>query len=235
MKKYSAAERPVILQSQLYALELNVQSDPEKIQSVSDLIPGVVLINNVILNRNIYMNKVGCDFLRREKEELYAMGLDYFGSTFFHLPELQWVAKIFGGLIQQNDQTKTVGFYQKVRPDNYTPWLYYYMSGKLLESNTGCCIYMGTQATHDNYTLNRIGRTLDVEVPDAVMFARFSSLTKREKEVLSLVAKGCTTRQISDILFLSSLTVEVHRKSLRKKLDAKRLSDIIRFARYFNL
>lgn len=235
MKKYSFAERAFVVQSQLYMLDRHFQSDINEIRSISDLLPGVILINNVAANRNVYMNRVGCNFLKREKEDLYNMGLDYFGSTFFHLPEMLWVAKTFGNLIQQKDESKTIGFYQKVRPHSNNPWAHYYLSGKLLEGSQSCCIYMGTPATHDNYLLNRINMALDVELPDTVLFARFSSLTRREKEILSLVAKGCTTRQISDILFLSVLTVEVHRKNIRKKLDAKCLRDVIRFARYFNL
>lgn len=235
MKKYSAAERPLIAQAQLYTLDKQFQSDIDGIQSLSDFLPGVVLVNNVLANRNVYMNKVGCNFLRREKEELYQMGLQYFGATFFHVPEMQWIAQTFRALVQQKEESKTVCFYQKVRSNHQTPWIYYHLSGKLMENNPGCCIYMGTPSTQDNYMLNRINKVIDVEVPDTVMYARFSSLTKREKEILSLVSKGCTSKQISDILFLSTLTVEVHRKNLRKKLESRSLSDMITFARYFDL
>ena len=48
--------------------------------------------------------------------------------------------------------------------------------------------------------------------------ALFSQLSKREKEVLEMVAKGITSQQIADALSVSPRTVESHRASLGKKL-----------------
>ncbi len=44
------------------------------------------------------------------------------------------------------------------------------------------------------------------------------NLSKREKEIAFLVAKGFTSRQISEKLFLSLLTVSTHRRNLLQKL-----------------
>lgn len=45
-----------------------------------------------------------------------------------------------------------------------------------------------------------------------------SRLTQREAEVLEMVAKGLTTRQISDALGLSSRTVDSHRAAIAAKI-----------------
>ena len=45
-----------------------------------------------------------------------------------------------------------------------------------------------------------------------------SSLSPREIEILALVGKGLTNREISDVLSLSKLTVECHIKNIYKKL-----------------
>ncbi|HKT98211.1 MAG TPA: response regulator transcription factor [Paraburkholderia sp.] len=45
-----------------------------------------------------------------------------------------------------------------------------------------------------------------------------SSLSPREIEILALVGKGLTNREISDVLSLSRLTVECHIKNIYKKL-----------------
>jgi DNA-binding NarL/FixJ family response regulator len=42
-------------------------------------------------------------------------------------------------------------------------------------------------------------------------------LSKREEEVLSLVNKGLTSKQIADKLFISFNTVKTHRKNIAKK------------------
>ncbi|WCT10173.1 response regulator transcription factor [Mucilaginibacter jinjuensis] len=56
-------------------------------------------------------------------------------------------------------------------------------------------------------------------------------LTKREKEVLQLVAQGKTTTTIADELFLSPLTVETHRKNLMKKFEAGNSIELVNLAK----
>lgn len=46
-----------------------------------------------------------------------------------------------------------------------------------------------------------------------------SRISVREREVLILVGRGVTTREIADRLFISPKTVEVHRSKLMKKLE----------------
>jgi DNA-binding NarL/FixJ family response regulator len=55
-------------------------------------------------------------------------------------------------------------------------------------------------------------------------------LTKREKEVLALIAQGKTNRTISEELCISPHTVENHRGNLLKKLKAKNAVSLIRYA-----
>jgi DNA-binding CsgD family transcriptional regulator len=54
-----------------------------------------------------------------------------------------------------------------------------------------------------------------------------SSPTSKEREVLSLVSSGLTTKEIADRLNLSHHTVESHRKNLRKKFQAKNSAELI--------
>jgi DNA-binding NarL/FixJ family response regulator len=53
-------------------------------------------------------------------------------------------------------------------------------------------------------------------------------LTRREKEVLGLIAEGLTNNQIAAKLFLSSTTVDTHRKNLLAKFDVKNTASVIR-------
>lgn len=55
-------------------------------------------------------------------------------------------------------------------------------------------------------------------------------LTKREKEVLKGIADELTTKEISELLFISPKTVESHRMSLMSKLGAKNSVGIVRIA-----
>ena len=46
-----------------------------------------------------------------------------------------------------------------------------------------------------------------------------NSLTKREQEILELVARGCASKQIGPLLFISTATVNTHLKNIYGKLD----------------
>ena len=46
-------------------------------------------------------------------------------------------------------------------------------------------------------------------------------LTKREREILKLIAEGYKNKEIADYLFISLKTVEKHRSNLMKKLDLR--------------
>lgn len=55
-------------------------------------------------------------------------------------------------------------------------------------------------------------------------------LTRREQEVLRLIARGHTNSQIADLLNLSVRTVEYHRANLTSKLHLHSRVDLIRYA-----
>ena len=55
-------------------------------------------------------------------------------------------------------------------------------------------------------------------------------LTRREKEVLELIAEGMTNNEIGAKLFVASTTVDTHRKNLLTKFDAKNTATLIRMA-----
>ncbi|MFI5203594.1 MAG: response regulator [Flavobacteriales bacterium] len=57
-----------------------------------------------------------------------------------------------------------------------------------------------------------------------------SKLTKREKEILVLIAQGLTDKEIAEKVFLSSLTVITHRKNILSKLGLKNKVELTRFA-----
>lgn len=56
------------------------------------------------------------------------------------------------------------------------------------------------------------------------------ALTAREKEILRLIAEGYTNPQIAEKIFLSSFTIDSHRKNLLAKLNVKNTASLIRLA-----
>ena len=55
-------------------------------------------------------------------------------------------------------------------------------------------------------------------------------ISKREREILNLVAKEHTNNEIADLLFISIKTVETHRRNLLHKFDSRNTAGLIKKA-----
>ena len=60
-------------------------------------------------------------------------------------------------------------------------------------------------------------------------------LTRREKEVLELIADGMTNNEIAQKLFISTTTVDTHRKNLLAKFGVNNTASLIKLAAKNNL
>lgn len=57
-----------------------------------------------------------------------------------------------------------------------------------------------------------------------------NQLGPRERQVLQLVAEGCSSCQIGDRLHIATSTVEVHRRNIMRKLDLHNVADLTRYS-----
>jgi len=60
-------------------------------------------------------------------------------------------------------------------------------------------------------------------------------ITKRELEILQLIAQGLSNREIAEKLFVSENTVKTHSSRLLDKLNAKRRTQAVQFGKEFGL
>lgn len=60
--------------------------------------------------------------------------------------------------------------------------------------------------------------------------ARYHSLTAREKEVMTLVARGLLNKQIAAELGASELTIKTHRGRVMEKMAADSVADLVRMS-----
>ncbi|MGO1788005.1 MAG: response regulator transcription factor [Sphingobacterium sp.] len=60
-------------------------------------------------------------------------------------------------------------------------------------------------------------------------------VTRREKEILRLVAEGLTSAQIADKLFISTHTVDSHRKNIMEKFQTNSIAVVIKLAADYRL
>ncbi len=76
---------------------------------------------------------------------------------------------------------------------------------------------------------------LDVDDFDDVFSCEAVLISKRECEIITLIAEGFTNQQIADKLFLSSHTINTHRKNIMAKLGVKNTAGIVMYAIKTNL
>jgi DNA-binding NarL/FixJ family response regulator len=91
--------------------------------------------------------------------------------------------------------------------------------------------YIGTEIAMK--LLHNLGNPISPQVPHAAYYAADDTanlISKREMEVLQLIAQGYTNMEIADQLFTSKRTVESHRQSLLQKTNSKNTASLIVYA-----
>lgn len=66
--------------------------------------------------------------------------------------------------------------------------------------------------------------------PKAIISATEKRLTPREIEIIGYIAGGLTNNEIATKLFLSSVTVDTHRKNMLSKLQLKNTAALVKYA-----
>jgi FixJ family two-component response regulator len=64
---------------------------------------------------------------------------------------------------------------------------------------------------------------------------RYALLTRRERQVMALVASGLMNKQIADELSISEVTVKMHRSSTMRKLGARSVARLARIAEILDI
>jgi DNA-binding NarL/FixJ family response regulator len=66
-------------------------------------------------------------------------------------------------------------------------------------------------------------------------FMKKYQLTRREVEIIKMIAKEFTSKEIGESLFISEFTVSTHRRNIMKKLNSKNVAGLLKFARQHGL
>ena len=62
------------------------------------------------------------------------------------------------------------------------------------------------------------------------LYDTYRSLTRREREVMSLVIAGLLNKQVGGELGISEITVKAHRGKMMRKMQARSVPDLVRMA-----
>jgi len=76
-------------------------------------------------------------------------------------------------------------------------------------------------------------RRMEKAILDSIR-ARIDSLTPREREVMNFVAAGLTNKEIAERLYLSVVTIKLHRGQVMRKMQAESLADLVKMSEKMN-
>lgn len=98
-------------------------------------------------------------------------------------------------------------------------------------------IWLGLKLTKKEEVV--VVREVMVPAPDTFVFngqkQEELGITKRELEILSLIAEGLSNREIAERLFVSENTVKTHSSRLFEKMNVKRRTQAVQTGKEFGL
>jgi DNA-binding NarL/FixJ family response regulator len=100
------------------------------------------------------------------------------------------------------------------------------VDGCLLKSNSGQELTEAIERVMDGKSYYDRIHAFVVEKDEAFQ----SKLSKREMEIVKLLAEGLTSIQIADKLFIAEHTVKTHRKNILRKTGVTNTSQLVQFA-----
>ncbi|HRN92360.1 MAG TPA: LuxR C-terminal-related transcriptional regulator [Ferruginibacter sp.] len=219
-----------------YRDELN--SKLETLIKVENDFPGAVIIHDIQDSTVVYMNPWGLRYLGTSIEQLQTQGTDYHSIYFNQDDHQDYAPKIFNLLQSRNDDEHTT-YFQQVRRALCEPWVWFLSCTKIyLRNEKGEPTHFITtsipvDASH--FLTNKIQRLLDENLFLSAQLPLFAKLSKREQEILKLIALGKSNKEIASDLFIAEDTVKTHRKKLKVKLCVDNQYDMVRYAQSFNL
>jgi DNA-binding CsgD family transcriptional regulator len=219
-------------------LKKRIEEKIAHISAIENDFPGVIIIHDIRDSTVVYMSKWGRDHLGVTNEELHKMGTDYY-AHFFNLEDAKdYVPKILG-LLERNNDDEIVSFFQQVRKSPGHDWEWYLSCTKILVRDDlhkpRLTFTTSIPIDSQHHMAAKAGRLLKENNFLRSHHHLFERLTKREKEILRLMAMGMSSAEMAESLHISETTAATHRKNVKSKLKAKTNYDISRFAQAFDL
>ncbi len=227
-----------ISSQQVFTLEKKIHHGEFSIESVGDYLPGNVLVTDLSKLSTVYMNKSGCNILKHSVEELNELGPEYF-QRFFVPEEMGVFVPTYLSMQREQDASRIYNFAHRVKTMSDGSYKWYFASAKLLytpgQDVSDKMLLIVNEVNSLGNIAKKINNVLEESDWMKANFKKLCRLSKREKEILGLLAGGYSTAQISDTYCLSKLTVSTHRRNIIEKLGVKTFAELYKFAVAFGL
>lgn len=218
-------------QISLVQLERGISKNKYSIPEIGEILPGMLHLNqseDLVLS---YFNSWALERFEKSVDEILAEGFDFMLSV-FEANTAELFSRSILAFVHEKDALGTHGFFQKLRFNVKRDYEWMYTSSKLFDDGKHLFSYSSELATIERNSTHLL-KTLEDNLFLRKNFLKFQSLSKREKQILKLVADGKSSAQIAEQLFLSKLTISTHRKNISKKLELKNFGDWMKYSLAF--
>ncbi|HEU0112184.1 MAG TPA: helix-turn-helix transcriptional regulator [Flavisolibacter sp.] len=201
-------------------------------------IPAVFVVHDLTDFSVVYMSERGLNELQVNLEDIRLPNDEYHAKFFNEEDARIYVPKILG-LIERNNSDELVSYFQQVRTAHNEDWVWHLSSTKIFLRNKDgkplLTITMAVKVETEHPMASKVGRLLEEYNFLQRHIEIFETLTRREKEILKMMALGINSCEIAEKLHISEATANTHRRNIRNKIQAQNIYDITRFAQAFDL
>ena len=219
-------------------LEEEARKKISMVQQFEEDVPAVIIIHDLVSNSVVYMSKRGLSLLGATLEEIRVASPEYHARYFNEDDAKYYVPKILG-MLERDNTDEMVSYFQQVRFSENSPWVWHLSSTKVFlrdkDGRPRLIITLALAVDTEHPIATKVEKLLDENTFLHNHHKIFSSLTKREKQILKCMALGHSSLEIAANLHISETTANTHRRNIRKKINAHTIYDITRFAQAFDL
>ena len=210
-----------------------------EISASADKYPGVVILHDLRDWSVAWMSKSGLNGLDISLEDVTSLTMQEYHARFFNEEDSKDYASKIIRLMEENNLEETLSFFQQVRINSVSDWTWHMTSMKILAHDPNGAPLMTITVAFPIDALHRMtnkaSRLLAENNFLRKNMALFSTLSRRERDILKYLALGKSSPEAAEDMFLSALTVETHRKNIKRKLQTNSYFDLCEYARAFDL
>ncbi|WP_129716001.1 response regulator transcription factor [Pedobacter sp. SYP-B3415] len=201
--------------------------------------PGTVIVHELRSWHVVYMTENGRNQLGITLDELRAMDNEEYHRRYFNPDDAADYVPKLAAFIAENNADDSITYFQQVRTTAEGKWNWHMAATRILARDDKglplLCVTTAAPIDAMHHMSAKAERLLEENNFLRQNLPAFSRLGKREKEILRLMARGKSSNEIAEQLFISSATVDTHRRNIRTKLGVNTHFELSQYARAFDL
>ena len=218
--------------------ERKIQKRIEEINTIAGSLPGIIVIFRMPGFTLEYMSPNGLALLGISLKEFRKYTTQEYTDKHFNPEDAKDYSPKLHAMLDKNTD-ENVSFFQQVKFKDSTEWTWHMSTMKILMRDANglplLVINMSFKVDPLLHVTQKVDRILKENNFRRNNIQLFSQLTKRECDILKLMALGKSTLETAEELFIAIGTIETHRKNIRKKLNTNDYYKLCQFAQAFDL